>query len=97
WGQDGPLIVDIGVGHGESTFAGAVAHPGSNFLAVEVYRPGLAKLLDRTVSADVTNIRMVEANAPEVLDHMLAAASVTERSAARRVGRDGSESWEVES
>src|SRR5699024_7003685 len=27
---------------------------------------------------DVTNIRMVEANAPEVLDHMLAAASVTE-------------------
>lgn len=78
WGQDGPLIVDIGVGHGESTFAGAVAYPGSNFLAVEVYRPGLAKLLDRTVSADVTNIRMVEANAPEVLDHMLAAASVAE-------------------
>jgi len=78
WGQEGPLIVDIGVGHGESTFAGAVAQPRANFLAVEVYRPGLAKLLDRTVSEDVTNIRMVEANAPEVLDHMLAAASVTE-------------------
>ena len=78
WGQDGPLIVDIGVGHGESTFAGAQAHPEANFLAVEVYRPGLAKLLDRVVTEGVTNVRMVEANAPEVLDHMLPAASANE-------------------
>ena len=34
------LIVDIGVGHGESTYAGAIEHPDKNFLAVEVYRPG---------------------------------------------------------
>lgn len=78
WGQAGPLIVDIGVGHGESTFAGAQAHPEANFLAVEVYRPGLAKLLNRVVTEDVTNVRMVEANAPEVLDHMLPAASAQE-------------------
>lgn len=78
WGQSGPLIVDVGVGHGESTFAGAVKHPETNFLAVEVYRPGLAKLLDRVVSEGVTNVRMVEANAPEVLDHMLPAGSVQE-------------------
>ena len=78
WGQAGPLIVDIGVGHGESTFAGAVQHPEANFLAVEVYRPGLAKLLDRVVTEGVTNVRMVEANAPEVLDHMLAAGTVQE-------------------
>src|SRR5699024_9426504 len=32
-GEDGPLIGGIGVGHGESTFAGAVAHAGSNCLA----------------------------------------------------------------
>lgn len=78
WGQDGPLIVDIGVGHGESTFAGATAHPDHNFLAVEVYRPGLAKLLDRLVADNVTNVRMVEANAPEVLDHMLGEGTVSE-------------------
>ena len=78
WGQPGPLIVDVGVGHGESTFAGAQAHPEANFLAVEVYRPGLAKLLDRVVTEDVRNVRMVEANAPEVLDHMLPAASAQE-------------------
>lgn len=78
WGQDAPLIVDIGVGHGESTYAGAIAHPEQNFLAVEVYRPGLAKLLDRVVAEQVSNIRMVEANAPEVLDHMLGANSVSE-------------------
>lgn len=78
WGQAGPLIVDIGVGHGESTFAGAVQHPEANFLAVEVYRPGLAKLLDRVVTDGVTNVRMVEANAPEVLDHMLSAGSAQE-------------------
>lgn len=78
WGQAGPLIVDIGVGHGESTFAGALKHPEANFLAVEVYRPGLAKLLARVVTEDVTNVRMVEANAPEVLDHMLSAGSAQE-------------------
>lgn len=78
WGQDAPLIVDVGVGHGESTYAGAVAHPELNFLAVEVYRPGLAKLLDRVDNEDITNIRMVEANAPEVLDHMLGAGTVNE-------------------
>lgn len=78
WGQDAPLIVDIGVGHGESTFAGATEYPDKNFLAVEVYRPGLAKLLDRVDSENITNIRMVEANAPEVLDHMLGAGTVSE-------------------
>lgn len=78
WQQDSPLIIDIGVGHGESTFAGAQAHPELNFLAVEVYRPGLAKLLDRVVTDNVTNVRMVEANAPEVLDHMLPAGSAQE-------------------
>lgn len=78
WGQDGPLIVDIGVGHGESTYAGAVAQPDVNFLAVEVYRPGLAKLLDRVVTDEVTNVRLVEANAPEVLDHMLTPGSAQE-------------------
>lgn len=78
WGRPAPLIVDIGVGHGESTFAGAKAHPEKNFLAVEVYRPGLAKLLDRVVTDGLQNVRMVEANAPEVLDHMLPEASVAE-------------------
>ncbi len=78
WGRSGPLVVDIGVGHGESTFAGALAHPEANFLAVEVYRPGLAKLLNRVVDEGVTNVRMVEANAPEVLDHMLPEASAQE-------------------
>ncbi len=78
WGQAGPLIVDIGVGHGESTFAGAVQHPQANFLAVEVYRPGLGKLLDRVVTEGVTNVRMVEANAPEVLDHMIPADAAQE-------------------
>lgn len=78
WEQDAPLIVDVGVGHGESTFAGAQAHPDKNFLAVEVYRPGLAKLLNRVATENVTNIRMVEANAPEVLDHMLGAGTVSE-------------------
>lgn len=78
WGRPGPLIIDIGVGHGESTFAGATAHPEANFLAIEVYRPGLAKLLNQVVDHSITNVRMVEANAPEVLDHMVPAGSAQE-------------------
>ncbi|RMX23573.1 tRNA (guanosine(46)-N7)-methyltransferase TrmB [Auritidibacter ignavus] len=68
FGRDAELVIDIGIGHGESTIAGAKAHPERDFLAVEVYTPGLGKLLAAMVDEGLDNIRGIEANAPEVID-----------------------------
>ena len=45
WGNANPLIVEIGSGQGENVVAAAQANPGVNFLALEVYDPGVAHTL----------------------------------------------------
>ena len=44
--RHGPIILDIGVGAGESTINHAKLHPENNYLAVEVHRPGIGQLLN---------------------------------------------------
>jgi tRNA (guanine-N7-)-methyltransferase len=78
FGRTAPLTVEIGSGLGEAVAEAAERHPERDFLAVEVYRPGLAHLLLRIEQKGLTNVRAVQANAPEVLDVMLAPGSVDE-------------------
>lgn len=42
WGNSNPLIVEIGSGQGENIVSAASANPNTNFLALEVYDPGVA-------------------------------------------------------
>lgn len=78
FGRSAPLVVEIGSGLGEAVCHAAVEHPEWNFLAVEVYRPGLAQTLLRIGQNHLSNVRVVQANAPEVLATMLAPGSVAE-------------------
>ncbi|MCG7423441.1 tRNA (guanosine(46)-N7)-methyltransferase TrmB [Micrococcus porci] len=78
FGRHAPLLVDIGSGLGESTAQGAADHPDWNVLSVEVYLPGLAALMAQVESRGLENVRAVEANAPELLDHLLPAGSAQE-------------------
>jgi tRNA (guanine-N7-)-methyltransferase len=78
FGRTAPLVVDIGSGLGESTARGAADHPEWDFISVEVYTPGLAALLVRVEDEGLENVRGVQANAPEVLDHLLPAGGVQE-------------------
>ncbi|XNY99632.1 tRNA (guanosine(46)-N7)-methyltransferase TrmB [Micrococcus luteus] len=78
FGRSAPLLVDIGSGQGESTAQGAKDRPDWNVLSVEVYIPGLAGLMALVERDGLTNVRAVEANAPELLDHTMAAGSVDE-------------------
>ncbi|WP_235780476.1 tRNA (guanosine(46)-N7)-methyltransferase TrmB [Sinomonas notoginsengisoli] len=78
FGRTAPLVVEIGSGLGEAIVAAAEADPGRNYLAVEVYKPGLANTLLRIAQRGLTNVRVVQANAPEVLGSMLPAGSVAE-------------------
>jgi tRNA (guanine-N7-)-methyltransferase len=78
FGREAPLVVEIGSGLGEAVVAAAEANPEKDFLAVEVYRPGLANTLLRIAQRGLTNVRVAQANAPEVLGSMLPAGSVAE-------------------
>ncbi len=78
FGRNAPLTVEVGSGLGEAVTAAAHAHPERNFLAVEVYLPGLAQTLYRVGQLGLQNVRVVQANAPEVLETMLHPGSVSE-------------------
>nr|WP_230206388.1 tRNA (guanosine(46)-N7)-methyltransferase TrmB [Microbacterium gorillae] len=78
YGRSAPLIVEIGSGQGHAIVHAASGHPETDFLAVEVFRAGLARTMLDADKAGVTNLRLAEANAPEVLAKLLPAASVDE-------------------
>ena len=78
FGRTAPLIVEIGSGQGHAIVHAASSTPTTDFLAVEVFRAGLARTMLDADKAGVDNLRLVEANAPEVLEHLLPEASVDE-------------------
>lgn len=78
FGRRSPLVVEIGSGQGHAIVHAAAAAPDTDFLAVEVFRAGLARTMLDADRAGIRNLRVVEANAPEVLEHLLPEASVDE-------------------
>ena len=71
-----PTIVEIGSGTGTSTAAMAPLEPDTNIIAVELYKPGLAKLLGAVVRGGIPNIRMVRGDGVEVLARMIPEGSL---------------------
>lgn len=78
YGRVAPLIAEIGSGQGHAIVHAASTRPEDDFLAVEVFRAGLARTMLDADRAGARNLRLVEANAPEVLEHLLPAGSLTE-------------------
>ncbi|RXE57493.1 tRNA (guanosine(46)-N7)-methyltransferase TrmB, partial [Acetivibrio mesophilus] len=68
--DDARTIVEIGSGTGTSTAAMAPLETDTNIIAVELYKPGLAKLLGAIVRNEISNIRMVRGDGVEVLTRM---------------------------
>ncbi|MBD8030226.1 tRNA (guanosine(46)-N7)-methyltransferase TrmB [Corynebacterium gallinarum] len=69
-------IVEIGSGTGTSTAAMAPLEADTNIIAVELYKPGLAKLMGSVVRGGIDNIRMVRGDGIEVLNRMFADESL---------------------
>ncbi|HET7477386.1 MAG TPA: tRNA (guanosine(46)-N7)-methyltransferase TrmB [Dermatophilaceae bacterium] len=78
FGRLAPLVLDVGSGSGEAPVAAAVAQPDRDFVAVEVYRPGVAKTLQAAGRAGVANLRVVQADAVDVLTRMVAPSALAE-------------------
>ncbi|KAF0285023.1 tRNA (guanosine(46)-N7)-methyltransferase TrmB [Spiribacter sp. SSL99] len=71
-----PLVLDIGFGDGDALAEIAAAHPDRNYLGVEVYRTGTGRLLRRIESEGLTNLRVLLADASELLRDGLAPVSL---------------------
>ncbi|MEM8561180.1 MAG: tRNA (guanosine(46)-N7)-methyltransferase TrmB [Pseudomonadota bacterium] len=65
--RGGPCVLEIGFGMGHSLVAMAEAAPETNFIGVEVHRPGVGKLLHSMEERGVDNIRVYCHDAVDVL------------------------------
>ena len=73
FGRVAPPILEIGSGMGETTAAIAAAMPEKNFIAVEVHTPGVGALLKLIEEKQLTNLRVIQHDAVEVVQHMIGA------------------------
>ena len=78
FGRRAPLTLEIGSGTGEQIVAAAAANPDRDYLALEVWVPGIAKLISKAVDAGVDNIRVLEADVAQALPIMLGDACLDE-------------------
>lgn len=76
FGRTAPKILEIGCGMGETTAAIAAAHPANDYLGIEVHTPGVGSLLKEIVSRELTNLRVIQHDAVEVVRDMLPPASL---------------------
>jgi len=76
FGRSAPVILEIGFGMGETTAAIAAAHRGHDFLGLEVHGPGVGALLNRIEAADLSNVRVIQHDAVDVVAQMIPAASL---------------------
>lgn len=74
--RDAPTVLEIGCGTGTATAAMALAEPQLNLIGIEVYRPGLAQLVQAIERSEIDNIRLIRADAVEVLEHLVGPASL---------------------
>ena len=71
-----PTILEIGFGMGETTASIARAQPQNNYLGIEVHTPGVGGLLKLIDEGGLSNLRIIQHDAVEVLQHMIAPASL---------------------
>jgi tRNA (guanine-N7-)-methyltransferase len=76
WGRSAPLVVEIGFGMGGATAEIARQRPDVDFLGIEVHTPGVGALLKLIGEQGLGNLRLVQHDAVEVLDRMIAPASL---------------------
>jgi len=76
FGRGAPRVLEIGFGMGDATASIAQALPGTDFIGVEVHTPGVGALLKLIGERGLTNLRLIQHDAVEVLEHMVAPDSL---------------------
>ena len=76
FGRHAPRVLEIGFGMGDATASIAQALPGTDFIGVEVHTPGVGALLKRIGEMSLTNLRLIQHDAVDVLENMIAPDSL---------------------
>ncbi|PKF50076.1 tRNA (guanosine(46)-N7)-methyltransferase TrmB [Enterovibrio nigricans] len=76
FGNDNPVVLEIGFGMGASLVEMAKNAPEKNFIGIEVHSPGVGACLMAARDAGITNLRVMCHDAVEVFEHMLPVASL---------------------
>ncbi|OOE90213.1 tRNA (guanosine(46)-N7)-methyltransferase TrmB [Salinivibrio sharmensis] len=71
FGNDNPVVLEIGFGMGASLVEMAKNAPEKNFVGIEVHTPGVGACLMAAREAGVTNLRVMCHDAVEVFEQML--------------------------
>lgn len=71
------MVLEIGFGMGTATAEIAALCPAIDFIGVEVHVPGVGALLKLIGERELSNLRVVEHDAVEVVEHMIAPASLS--------------------
>ena len=71
FGRHAPRVLEIGFGMGDATAQVAQAQPGTDFIAIEVHTPGVGAMLKHIGALPLTNVRLLQHDAVEVLDQMI--------------------------
>jgi tRNA (guanine-N7-)-methyltransferase len=72
FGRNAPKILEIGFGMGGATTQIAAGNPDKDYLGIEVHTPGVGNLLKLMQEQGLTNLRVIQHDAVEVLGNMIA-------------------------
>ncbi len=76
FGRQAPRVLEIGFGMGAATAEVAAAHPDTDFLGIEVHEPGVGALLKTIGERQLSNLRIVQHDAVQVLAAMVPPGSL---------------------
>jgi len=71
FGNDNPVILEIGFGAGSATAELAEKNPGINYLGIEVFKAGIGRLLWEIEKRNIKNIKIMEGDAVGIFCNIL--------------------------
>ena len=71
-------VLEVGFGNGEQVEFAAAQEPQRDFIGIEVHGPGVGRLLNALAAADLSNVRIYQHDAVEVLRHEVADGALEE-------------------
>ena len=71
FGNDNPVVLEIGFGNGESLLQMAAENPDQNFIGIEVHRPGVGHLLHLIQEHGIKNLRVMNHDAIDILQNQI--------------------------
>ena len=77
FGNNNPVICEIGFGSGNATAIIAKENPNKNYLCIEVFKAGIANLLGLINEMNISNIKIIEGDAIKILEESIPDFSIS--------------------